>query len=81
MLNKMKQAYRGQGLTLERVMLDLHSGRLFNQTWGVYLMDASAVIMMWLGISGTWIWWSRNKKMKTKRHYQKHHPAHRTVNR
>ncbi|MCW9004849.1 MAG: PepSY domain-containing protein [Gammaproteobacteria bacterium] len=73
LLTAMKKSYRGQGLTLERVILDLHSGRLFNQNWGVYLMDASAIIMIWLGLSGTWIWFSRKNKMKTKRHYQKHH--------
>jgi len=69
----LKQAYRGHGLTLERIILDLHSGRIFNANWGIYLMDASAIIMIWLGISGAWVWWSRNKKMKSKRHYQKHH--------
>ena len=58
---------------MERVILDLHSGRLFNQAWGIYLMDASAIIMIWPGLSGTWIWWSRNRKIKNKRHYQKHH--------
>ncbi|MDH5472737.1 MAG: PepSY domain-containing protein [Gammaproteobacteria bacterium] len=72
---QLKQVYRGQGLSLERVILDLHSGRLFNQRWGIYIMDASAVIMIWLGLSGTWIWWSRNKKIRTKRHYQKHHQS------
>ena len=58
----MRQAYRGQGLTMKRVIRDLHSGRLFNQTWGIYLMDDSAILMIWLGLSGTWLWWSRNKK-------------------
>jgi hypothetical protein len=72
-IQQLKQAYRGQGLTLERVVLDLHSGRIFNANWGIYLMDASAIIMILLGISGTWVWWSRNQKMKRKRHYKKHH--------
>lgn len=70
---EIKESYRGQGITLERVILDLHSGRIFNQTWGIYLMDASAVIMIWLGLSGSWIWFSRNRKMKSKHHYQKRH--------
>jgi len=70
---ELKQAYRGNGLTLERVILDLHSGRIFNDNWGIYIMDASAIIMILLGVSGTWVWLSRNKKMRTKRHYKKHH--------
>ncbi len=72
-IKQLKRAYRGSGLTLERVILDLHSGRIFNANWGIYLMDASAIIMIMLGISGAWVWWSRSQKMKTKRHYQKHH--------
>ena len=69
----LKQAYRGEGLNLERVILDLHSGRIFNNNWGIYIMDASAIIMILLGISGIWVWWSRRLKMRSKKHYQKHH--------
>lgn len=69
---KLEQAYRGKGLTLERVVLDLHSGRIFGQS-GVYLMDAAAIALLWLSISGFWIWWQRSKKEKQKKHYQKHH--------
>ncbi|MFW2372911.1 MAG: PepSY domain-containing protein [Gammaproteobacteria bacterium] len=72
-LKRLKQAFRGRGLSLERVILDLHSGRIFNDSWGIYLMDASAIIIIWLSISGTWVWYSRRQKQKTKRHYQKHH--------
>jgi len=70
---KLKQGYRGQGLNLERVILDLHSGRIFNDKWGVYIMDISALLMMLLGISGLWVWWSRKLKMSQKKHYKKHH--------
>jgi len=69
----LKQAYRGLSLNLERVVLDLHSGRIFNDRWGVYIMDASALLMMLLGISGLWIWWLRKLKMSKKKHFQKHH--------
>lgn len=70
---KLKKAYRGQGLNLERVILDLHSGRIFNDSWGVYIMDFSALLMMLLGISGVWVWWSRKLKIRKKKHYKKHH--------
>ena len=69
----LKRAFRGEGIFLERVILDLHSGRIFNAQWGVYVMDASAIIMMLLGLSGLWVWWSRQLKMRQKKHYKKHH--------
>ena len=69
----LQQAFRGKGINFERVILDLHSGRIFNARWGIYIMDASAIVMMLLGISGLWVWWSRKLKMRKKRHYNKHH--------
>lgn len=65
-------AYRGNGLKLERVILDLHSGRIFGQ-YGIYLMDAAAIALLWLSFSGFWVWSSRRRKMRQKKHYQKHH--------
>ena len=66
------ESFRGRGLTLERVMLDLHSGRIFGD-FGIYIMDAAAVALLWLSCSGLWVWWSRRMKLHKKRHYQKHH--------
>jgi hypothetical protein len=65
-------AYRGNGLKLERVILDLHSGRIFGQ-YGIYIMDAAAIALLWLSLSGVWVWSSRRRKMRQKKHYQKHH--------
>lgn len=65
-------AYRGSGLKLERVILDLHSGRIFGQ-YGIYIMDAAAIALLWLSFSGVWVWNSRRRKMRKKKHYQKHH--------
>lgn len=72
-INNLKTAFRGDGLSLEKLILDLHSGRIFNAHWGLYIMDATAILMMLLGISGTWVWWSRKLKMRKKKHYKKHH--------
>lgn len=66
------ESFRGRGLTLERVLLDLHSGRIFGE-YGTYIMDAAAVALLWLSCSGLWVWWRRRMKLKKKRHYQKHH--------
>jgi hypothetical protein len=71
-VDKLRQAFRGKGLSMERVVLDLHSGRIFGQ-YGIYLMDASAIALLWLSFSGLWVWWSRRVKQKQKRHYKKHH--------
>ena len=65
-------AYRGNGLKLERIILDLHSGRIFG-AYGIYLMDAAAIALLWLSLSGLWVWNSRRQKMHRKKHYRKHH--------
>jgi len=49
------QAYRGGGLPLERVILDLHSGRIVGQ-WGVYVVDGAALLFLALVITGLWMW-------------------------
>ena len=68
----LRQAFRGKGLTMERVVLDLHSGRFFG-AYGIYFMDAAALALLWLSFSGLWVWWKRHQKQKRKRHFMKHH--------
>lgn len=51
----LQSAYRGTGLSVERVMLDIHSGRILGN-WGVYLVDAAAVLFLLLALSGVWLW-------------------------
>lgn len=48
-------AYRSQFLTLERIILDSHSGRIFGFI-GVLFMDAVAVLLILLSLSGIYIW-------------------------
>lgn len=43
-------------LPLERILLDLHSGRLLGH-YGPYLMDIAAVFLLMLSLSGIWIQW------------------------
>ena len=48
----------GSGMNWERFLLDLHSGRLWGD-WGVYLMDAMAILFIMLGLSGVLIWFTK----------------------
>jgi len=52
---KLVRTYRGGGLPLERVILDLHSGRIVGQ-WGVYVVDGAALLFLALVITGLWMW-------------------------
>ena len=61
-------AYRGEGLSLERVILDLHSGRIFGSI-GVLVYDLLALALGFLSISGLVLWFRsrRNGKPKSRR--------------
>lgn len=50
----------GSMLTLERVLLDLHSGRIVG-AWGIYFVDAVAVVFIVLAFLGFWTWFSRQR--------------------
>ncbi|RLA55510.1 MAG: hypothetical protein DRQ98_04965 [Gammaproteobacteria bacterium] len=50
--------FRGEVLPVERVLLDLHSGRFFGSA-GPWIMDAAAVILLLLALSGSWTWFKR----------------------
>jgi len=50
-----KLNYRAQFLTLERIILDAHSGRILGSL-GVLLMDAVAILLILLSLSGVYIW-------------------------
>ncbi len=57
-----EQLYQAQFLSLERIILDAHSGRLFGD-FGVLFMDFIALLLILLSISGTYIW-LRSRKVK-----------------
>jgi len=42
-------------LPLERLVLDIHSGRIFGQ-YGPWLMDLAALVLVMLSLSGAWIY-------------------------
>lgn len=51
-----QRAHRGQALSYETVMLDLHSGRFFGP-WGVLVYDLLALALASLAVSGLVLWW------------------------
>jgi len=62
--NQTIAAYQNQALSYERLLLDLHSGRLFG-SWGPYLMDMAAMAMILLALSGLWRWCQGLKRFNT----------------
>lgn len=53
-----EEQYRGKGLNLERVLLDLHSGRIFGH-YGVLVVDLVGGLLLLLVISGFYMWFKR----------------------
>lgn len=62
----MLEQYRGKGLNMERVILDLHSGRLLGN-YGVYFSDIVALLMVFLAGSGLWLWSMRLLRERERR--------------
>ena len=67
----LQAAYRGNGLPLERVILDLHSGRILGNA-GVLLVDAAAILFLVLAASGIWLWSRRRASARAHKRKLKH---------
>lgn len=57
-LARLQDLYRGRGITVERLLVDLHSGRIFTRI-GPLLMDLVAVLLIGLSITGLMMWLRR----------------------
>lgn len=53
-------AHRGAGIGAERVLLDVHSGRIFGR-YGPWLMDGAAILLLILAATGI-IGWLRGRR-------------------
>ncbi|MGH1372585.1 MAG: PepSY-associated TM helix domain-containing protein [Cellvibrionaceae bacterium] len=53
----------GSDLSWERVVQDLHSGRIFGQ-WGVWIVDLSALFLMFLSLSGFFLWYQQSRRRR-----------------
>ncbi len=60
-LEVLQELYRGRGLTVERVLADLHSGRIFAAA-GTLIMDSVAVFMIVLSLSGFVLWIQHSRR-------------------
>ncbi len=58
---RLARAQRGDGPSIERLLLDLHSGRIFART-GTILADLAAILLGALALSGLWMWWPRRRR-------------------
>jgi hypothetical protein len=72
--NKIKKIARSNILPLERVLLDLHSGRFFGNM-GVIIVDITGVLLVLLVLSGCTIWLKHKLRSfrSSRRRYRKHH--------
>lgn len=60
---KLKMDFRANQISLERFMADVHSGRFFGSA-GRYLTDITAILLVYLSISGIWLWINHLKKQR-----------------
>jgi hypothetical protein len=57
----LETAWRGRGVTVERLLLDLHSGRVFGSA-GPLVMDVVAILLIALSLSGLILSRARNRR-------------------
>ena len=62
-LEAIESTYIGEGISVERFLLDIHSGRLFGFS-GVIFNDLLAILLIFLALSGFWAWNTRRLRLK-----------------
>jgi hypothetical protein len=62
MLDTVMRLYLGEGLPLERVIQDIHSGRIFG-TVGVVIVDLAVILFLALSITG-WLAWFKKRELQ-----------------
>lgn len=63
---ELTQLYRGHGLSLEKLIIDIHSGRILGQA-GILLVDFMALLFLILSISGIYLWFKYTMIVNNKR--------------
>lgn len=62
--HRLVERYRGASLSWERLLLDLHSGRLFGRA-GVWIVDLAALLLLLLAATGIWIWFKTTRQRRS----------------
>ncbi|HSG64739.1 MAG TPA: PepSY domain-containing protein [Gammaproteobacteria bacterium] len=62
-LERLAALYRGRGLSLERLLLELHSGRILGRA-GTWLMDLVGVALAVLSVLGLLLWLQRRPRQR-----------------
>jgi hypothetical protein len=62
-LDALARVYRGSGLSVERVLLDLHSGRLWSRG-GPLIVDLAAIALIGLSALGLLLWMRRRPRRR-----------------
>ena len=55
LLSRIQHQAKNRHLSLERLVQDIHSGRILG-LFGVLLMDGAALLLIFMAFSGLWIW-------------------------
>ena len=58
--------YANEILTLDKVVLDIHTGRFFGSA-GEWLMDIAAIALLLLSASGLYMWYRKPERKKKKK--------------
>jgi hypothetical protein len=66
LVKKLKQSSQLPGISLETVILDLHSGRFFGDA-GVLFVDFMGLLTVFLAMTGTYVWFMKRRKKQMKR--------------
>ncbi len=61
LLHEIESKHTGNGINLERMVLDFHSGRLFGSI-GVWFVDIVGVMVILLALSGLFLWFGRRRR-------------------
>lgn len=55
---QLQQYFHGKGITVERVVLDIHNGHILGH-YGPWLLDAIGALLLILSLTGIWMWLRR----------------------
>ena len=67
LVTAIRKDVQAHALTVERILLDIHNGRLFGLI-GVVVMDSAAIALIALSLSGLLLWVSYRRKQFARKH-------------